>query len=140
VPVPSIIVAAPQLEEADALLGGFVRSGLVVEELQVGRLQCAYIPVLDLLVAVAGNGKTQFAVQSQHLIDHCPDARLLVCAGGAGRLVDALEPGDVVVATTTIETITRNDSSRSRCRRTMPTREPWVKCARPPPRARSRFV
>ena len=101
--MPATIVAAPQIEEADALLSGFVRGGMPVEEMQVGRLQCAYVPVLDVLVAVAGNGKAQFAVQTQHLIERCPDARLLVCVGAAGRLVDVLETGDVVVATATIE-------------------------------------
>jgi adenosylhomocysteine nucleosidase len=101
--MPSVIIAAPQVEEADALLGGFIRQGMTVEEVQIGRIQCAAVPLLDLVVAVAGNGKAQFAVQAQHLIDQCPDATLLVCAGAAGRLVDVLSRGDVVVATTTIE-------------------------------------
>ena len=101
--MPSIIVAAPQIEEADAMLGAFVRKGLPVEEIQIGRLQCACVPPLDLILAVAGNGKAQFAVQAQHLIDHCPEATLLICAGAAGRLVDVLDPGDVVVGTVTIE-------------------------------------
>jgi adenosylhomocysteine nucleosidase len=101
--VPSIIVAAPQIEEADAILGALVRKGLPVDEVQIGRLQCASVPALDLILAVAGTGKAQFAVQAQHLIDHCPEATLLICAGAAGRLVDILDPGDVVVGTTTIE-------------------------------------
>ena len=101
--MPSVIVATPQVEEADALLGGFLRQGLAVEEIQLGRLECAAVPLLDLVVAVGGNGKAQFAVQAQHLLDHCPEAPLLVCAGTAGSLVDVLSPGDVVVATATIE-------------------------------------
>lgn len=101
--MPSIIIATTQIEEADGLLGGFVSQGLAVEQLQVGRLQCASVALLDLLVAVAGQGKAQFAVQTQHLIEHCPDAALLVCAGAAGRLVEVLDRGDVVVATATIE-------------------------------------
>jgi adenosylhomocysteine nucleosidase len=101
--MPSVIIAAPLVEEADALLGGFLRQGLTVEDVQIGRLECASVPLLDLIVAVAGTGKAQFAVQTQHLLDQCPDTKLLVCAGAAGRLVDVLSRGDVVVATTTIE-------------------------------------
>jgi nucleoside phosphorylase len=56
-----------------------------------------------MVIAVGGNGKAQFGVQAQHLIDHCPGVRVLFCVGGAGRLADGLSVGDVVVGTSTIE-------------------------------------
>ena len=56
-----------------------------------------------MLVAVGGNGKAQFAVQAQHLLDHCPDVKLLVCVGAAGQLGVGLSVGDVIVGTSTIE-------------------------------------
>jgi adenosylhomocysteine nucleosidase len=99
----SVLIVAPQIEEARALLLGFREMGFLSEPLQVGRLPCTSVPLLDMLVAVGGNGKAQFAVQTQHLIDHCPTADILICVGAAGRLRGDLSVGDVVVATATIE-------------------------------------
>lgn len=58
---------------------------------------------LGIMLARGGHGKTQFAIQTQHLLAICPDWNLVLCAGGAGGLVDELHIGDVVVATTTLE-------------------------------------
>jgi adenosylhomocysteine nucleosidase len=99
----SVLVVAPQIEEAEALIRGFRQKGLSAHEVRIGALRCTSVPSLDLLVAVGGNGKAQFGVQTQHLIDHCPQAKLLICIGAAGRLAGALSVGDVVVATSTIE-------------------------------------
>ena len=57
----------------------------------------------QLLVSLGGVGKAQMATQSQYLIDRIPGLRLLICAGTAGALISKLYPGDVVVATSTIE-------------------------------------
>jgi adenosylhomocysteine nucleosidase len=99
----SVLVAAPQIEEAEALINGFFDRGVSSEDVQIGTLKCSSVPVLDMLVAVGGNGKAQFGVQTQYLIDRCPEAKLLVCVGAAGRLVKTLAVGDVVVGTATIE-------------------------------------
>ena len=99
----SILVVAPQIEEVAALLRRFRERGLLAYERQVGRLRCTLIPALDMLVTVGGNGKAQFGLQAQHLIDQCPDASLLTCVGAAGRLAERVSVGDVVVATSTIE-------------------------------------
>jgi adenosylhomocysteine nucleosidase len=99
----SILVVTPQIEEAEALLAGFRQNGLLAHDVRIGALPCTAVPSLDMLVAVGGNGKAQFGVQTQHLIGHCPQAKLLICAGAAGRLAGALSVGDVVVATSTIE-------------------------------------
>jgi len=42
-------------------------------------------------------------VQAQYLIDRCPGAGLLVCAGAAGRLADGVGVGDVVIGTVVVE-------------------------------------
>jgi len=99
----SALVVAPQADEAEALVSGFVRKGLPSQDVSIGRMKCWFIPVLDVLVAVGGNGKAQFALQTQYLIDLCPEARLVICAGAAGRLSNRLNIGDLVVATATIE-------------------------------------
>ena len=57
----------------------------------------------QLLVSLGGVGKAQMATQSQYLIDRIPELRLLICAGTAGALISKLYPGDVIVATSTIE-------------------------------------
>jgi adenosylhomocysteine nucleosidase len=55
------------------------------------------------LIATAGHGKTQFAVQAQYLIGCFPSVEIVVCAGAAGSLLPDLSPGDVVVGTHTVE-------------------------------------
>lgn len=97
------LVAAPQAGEVDALLDGFHRSDYSLEPVQVGALTCTAVPSLDMVVATGGHGKAQFAVQTQHLIDHTPDAKRLFCVGAAGGLTETVEVGDVVVGTATVE-------------------------------------
>jgi adenosylhomocysteine nucleosidase len=101
--MPTWLIVAPQADEAEALCRGFGRTALAFQAMNVGVLRCWSVPSLDMLVAVGGHGKAQFGVQAQHLLDHCPDARLLCCVGAAGRLSDELSVGDVVVGTCTIE-------------------------------------
>jgi len=101
--MPSVLVMTPQIEELTPLLAEWRAGGLEHAAANTGRMACISVPALDLLIAVGGNGKAQFALQSQHLIDRCPDARLLICAGAAGGLTTLVRPGDVVVATATVE-------------------------------------
>ncbi len=97
------LLVVPQADEAEALLRGFTRNGRPSHEVTVGMLSCTSVPSLGVLVAVGGNGKAQFAVQAQHLLDHVPDAQLLCCVGAAGQLRGDLSVGDVVVGTCTVE-------------------------------------
>jgi adenosylhomocysteine nucleosidase len=98
-----VLIAAPQIEEAEALLGGFAAGGFAAHATPLGALTAWRLPQLDMVVAVGGNGKAQFGVQAQYLIDRCPGASLLVCAGAAGRLADTVAVGDVVVGTAVVE-------------------------------------
>lgn len=99
----SFLIVAPQADEAEALCRRLDEKGLLSQPMRVGALKCTSVPSLDMLIAVGGNGKAQFGVQAQHLIDHCPDAKLLFCVGTAGRLGGDLSVGDVVVGTCTVE-------------------------------------
>ena len=99
----SVLLLTPQIEEAEGVLDAFSRAGHQPTDVRVGRMTCTAVPALDMLVAVGGNGKAQFAVQAQYLLDRCPDAKLLACIGAAGGLTSDVNVGDVVVATVTVE-------------------------------------
>ena len=99
----AVLVVAPQIEEAEGLLTGFAARGVAAHVAALGALTAWRVPQLDMVVAVGGNGKAQFGVQAQYLIDRCPGAGLLVCAGAAGRLADGVGVGDVVIGTVVVE-------------------------------------
>lgn len=99
----SVLVVAPLEDEADGICRRIAERGLPSSPAQVGALACTALPSLDMVIGVGGVGKAQFGVQAQHLLDHCRDAKLLVCVGAAGRLSPDMSVGDVVVGTHTIE-------------------------------------
>lgn len=68
-----IVVLTPDVKEARGLLGAFSRSGSVAQDATLGVLPCFVLPDLDMLVAVGGNGKAQFAAQTQYVLDRCPE-------------------------------------------------------------------
>ncbi len=72
-------------------------------QIKVGRINAQHFAGLDLLLACGGLGKPQFALQTQHLIDHFPGIYGVVCAGSGGALAENVRPGDVVIATETVE-------------------------------------
>ena len=95
-----ILAMVPTQRELDSLttsLKGY--TGLV----QLGRVSVQEYFNGKLLVSLGGVGKAQMAAQSQYLIDRIPGLRLLICAGTAGALISKLYPGDLIVATSTIE-------------------------------------
>lgn len=69
------------------------------------RIPCrySYKRTWSALLALGGHGKSQFATQTQYLIDQFPTVELVVYAGAAGCLDPTVSIGDVVVGTTTIE-------------------------------------
>ncbi len=104
--MPRLIVIPTQFE-IDPFVAAFADAGLDAVESELGRLPVTVVPQLDVTVAVGGFGKSQFAVQTQHLIDAGLGAgngwSAVLCAGAAGALAEDLAIGDVVVATETIE-------------------------------------
>jgi len=96
------LIALPQANELYPLLTGFERHGHPIESIRIGIMECFAIPSLGIVTTIGGHGKTQFAVQSQYLIDRGEFSELL-CVGAAGSLMHECKFGDVVVATGTIE-------------------------------------
>jgi adenosylhomocysteine nucleosidase len=101
--MPSLLLVAPLADEAKAICGRLAEKGFPGEVVRVGNLTCTAVAPLDMVIAIGGTGKAQFGVQAQHLLDHNPEAKLLVCVGAAGRLSEELSVGDVVVGSYTIE-------------------------------------
>ncbi len=97
------LVITPLQEEFDIFLETCVDYGLEGKADSAGRLPVIHFRTLELVLAQGGAGKAQFAAQTQHLLDHCPNVDLVLCAGAAGGLVDELTIGDIVVATCTVE-------------------------------------
>jgi adenosylhomocysteine nucleosidase len=97
------LLVVPEWDELAPILGRFEQLVGALRPLQVGRLACFEAPSLGLVAALGGHGKVQFGVQSQYLIDRLGPLDVLVCAGAAGRLSEALQLGDVVVGTATVE-------------------------------------
>lgn len=102
-----MLVVIPTQLELDLFLRACQELGHRAEARTAGRLQVRWFSDLDLAVAHGGLGKTQFAVQTQHLIDAF-ESDWILCAGAAGALVDRLNVGDVVIATETVEHDIRN--------------------------------
>jgi adenosylhomocysteine nucleosidase len=101
--VAETLITVPQAGELKWLLAAFDAAGYRPRSLTIGRLECHVFDDLALLFAVGGHGKTQHAVQTQHLIEQKAIIRAVICAGAAGSLRADMRLGDVVVGIATIE-------------------------------------
>ncbi len=97
------LVVIPLSEEMTPFLELCTAHDVRFEAAMIGKLAVTRCPDLEITLACGGLGKTQFAIQVQHLLDFSPDFDLVICAGAAGALADSLSVGDVVVATETVE-------------------------------------
>jgi adenosylhomocysteine nucleosidase len=98
------LIAVPQAKELEPLLRAFSdAAGHRSKRVTLGKLEAYLFEEFALLFAVGGHGKTQFAVQTQHLIEQETQFEALICAGAAGSLGGGPTLGDVVVGTSTIE-------------------------------------
>lgn len=97
------LFVAPLQKELAFFTEGLRAHGYVSTPIHVGRIDAHHFPALDILVARGGHGKTQFGVQTQHLLDHAQAVQAVVCIGAAGALAKDLAVGDLVVATETVE-------------------------------------
>jgi adenosylhomocysteine nucleosidase len=99
----TILFVAPLQSEFDYFTEGLHTQGYRSALAQIGRLSARRFSALGLCVARGGHGKTQFGVQTQHLLDHTTDVEAVVCVGTAGALAADLAIGDLVLATETVE-------------------------------------
>jgi adenosylhomocysteine nucleosidase len=98
----SNLIVAPLQEEYDDLYSSLGALGLDSHKDKIGKLNVDHFPALDATLARGGHGKTQFGIQTQHLLDHAK-FDLVICAGAAGALAPEVQVGDLIVATSTIE-------------------------------------
>ena len=99
----TILIISPLEDEFNAIIEAMSDHGLSTSETTVGRLNLRAANDGAMMIAQGGLGKAQFALQTQHILDHVGKLDLVVCAGTAGCLVDGLRPGDVVIGTETVE-------------------------------------
>lgn len=97
------LIATPQTDELEPVLETWQQFGHPSTRRRVGDLRCHAVPSLDLLAAVAGHGKAQFALQTQYLVDQMDQVGGLVCVGAAGSLTEEVGRGDLVVGRVTVE-------------------------------------
>ena len=96
------LIVTPLQEEYDDLFNSLTALGLDSHKDRIGKLDVDHFPALNVTLARGGHGKTQFGIQTQHLLDHAM-FDLVICAGAAGALAPEVCVGDVIVATSTIE-------------------------------------
>lgn len=97
------LLITPLIDEFTPLLETFNTMGYVPVSKTIGKLHLYEIAKLKLLLAQGGHGKTQFGIQTQHLLDLLQDISLVICAGAAGGIAHHINIGDIVIATSTIE-------------------------------------
>ncbi len=97
------LVISPLKKEFKALVNGLKGQGFVPTEGQTGRLPFVEFRELDMICSIGGHGKTQFALQTQHLLGYFNKVSRVICTGTAGSLTDLVKPLDVVIGTKTIE-------------------------------------
>lgn len=98
-----ILLITPQHNEFNYLLDGLLQEDCEIDSVQFGSIEGAKTRDFEITVAIGGNGKAQFAAQTQYLISRHTNVELIICAGASGALINDLSIGDVIVATNTIE-------------------------------------
>ena len=99
-----ILAAVPLERELEPLADALRERGLTERRVEIGRLPAlAFGEEARVIAAEGGLGKTQFAIQTLHLIERIGGLDLVVCAGTAGGLDPSLRVGDVVVAAESVE-------------------------------------
>jgi adenosylhomocysteine nucleosidase len=97
-----ILILTPLQEEYDDLCNSLTALGLGSHKDKIGKLDVDHFPALNITLTRGGHGKTQYGIQTQHILDHAK-FDLVICAGAAGALAPEVCVGDLVVATSTIE-------------------------------------
>jgi adenosylhomocysteine nucleosidase len=96
------LVVTPLQEEYSDLHHSLSALDLKSHPERIGKLDVHFFPELNFTLARGGHGKTQFGIQTQHLLDHAK-FDLVICTGAAGALAPEVRVGDVIIATSTLE-------------------------------------
>lgn len=96
------VVITPLQEEYSSLYQSLSAFDLKSHPERIGKLDVHCFPEINLTLARGGHGKTQFGIQTQHLLDHAK-FDLVICAGAAGALAPEVRVGDLIIATSTLE-------------------------------------
>jgi len=99
---PKKLIVTPLAEEYNDLHDSLSALGLKSQKDRIGKLDVDRFPDLNITLARGGHGKTQFGIQTQHLLDHA-SFDLLICAGAAGAIDPEVKIGDLIVSTTIVE-------------------------------------
>lgn len=97
----SVLVLTPLAIEHAMLAAALTAEGTRAEADHNG-VKVISLSGMDVDLAIGGHGKVQFALSTQLLVQKFKP-RLVICAGGAGRLDPRLMPLDVVAGEVTIE-------------------------------------
>lgn len=97
-----ILIVTPLQEAYNDLFNSLASLGLDAHKDKIGKLDADHFAALNITIARGGHGKTQFGIQTQHLLDHTT-FDLVICAGAAGALAPQVCIGDLIVATSTVE-------------------------------------
>jgi adenosylhomocysteine nucleosidase len=97
-----VLIITPLQEEYNGLYHSLSTFGLKSTPERIGQLDVHCFPEIDATLARGGHGKTQFGIQTQHLLDHAK-FNLVICTGAAGALAPEVRIGDVIIATSTLE-------------------------------------
>ena len=93
----------PLKKELKLFRQALIEKGFNYDQNPIGKL-CGFRFVdLNLLLVHGGHGKTQFALQTQYVVNRVGDVEFICCSGAAGALSPELAAGDVVLADKTIE-------------------------------------
>jgi len=98
----NILIVTPLQKEYDDLYQSLLDLGLNSHKDKIGKLDVRCFSEINVTLARGGHGKTQFGIQTQHLLDHA-QFDLVICAGAAGALAPEVKVGDVIIATSTLE-------------------------------------
>ena len=97
------LILIPTESEFTLLMDSLNELGYEVIPEETGRLSSYRVVDTDMCITPGGLGKTQFGVQTQHLLDHYPDCEVVICAGAGGAIIDSIDIGDIVIGTQTVE-------------------------------------
>lgn len=97
------LLLTPLSIEFGVLTQFFLAQGWKHESLTLPPLTIVHFPEKNLYCAIGGHGKTQFALQTQFLLQSLKNISAVYCVGSSGALTEQTNITDVVIGTKTIE-------------------------------------